>query len=163
MGEVNRAKEDEKFMAVALEEAWKAYAVDEVPVGAVIVYEGEVYARAHNLRETLADPTAHAEILAIREAAEKRGSWRLEGMTIYVTLEPCPMCAGAMVNSRLDRLVFAAFDPKGGAVSSLMNLVQDERLNHRLEVTEGIMKEEAGALLRSFFQRKRKSCLPKNP
>jgi len=160
---VNQAKEDEKFMAVAMEEAWIAFAVDEVPVGAVIVYKEEVCARAHNLRETLADPTAHAEILAIREAAEKRRSWRLDGMTIYVTLEPCPMCAGAMVNSRLDRLVFAAHDPKGGAVSSLMNLVQDERLNHRLEVTGGIMGDEAQALLQSFFQRKRKISLPKNP
>lgn len=146
---------DRKFMEEALREAEKALALGEVPIGAVIVYEGEIYARGHNLRERGADPTAHAEIVALRAAAARRKSWRLHGMTLYVTLEPCPMCAGAMVNARLERLVFGAFDPKAGAAGTLMNLVQDERLNHRLSVTGGVLAEAAGALLKEFFQRKR--------
>ena len=146
---------DRKFKEEALQEAEKALALGEVPIGAVIVYEGEIYARGHNLRERGADPTAHAEIVALRAAAARRKSWRLHGMTLYVTLEPCPMCAGAMVNARLERLVFGAFDPKAGAAGTLMNLVQDERLNHRLSVTGGVLAEAAGALLKEFFQRKR--------
>src|SRR5690606_35720299 len=110
-------------MAAALEEAKKALALAEVPVGAVVVHEGEIYARAHNLRETLADPVAHAETLALRAAAEDRGNWRRDGMWLDVTLHPCPMCAGALANARLDRLVFGAFDPKAGAVASLFSLV----------------------------------------
>lgn len=162
---VVRAHADEQFMAAAVEEAKKALALAEVPVGAVVVYEGEIYARAHNLRETLGDPAAHAEILALKAAAEKRGNWRLDGMTLYVTLEPCPMCAGALVNARLDRLVFGAFDPKAGAVVSLFNLVQDERLNHRLAVTGGVLAGEAQELLRGFFRAKRVGSLRlrKNP
>lgn len=151
------ANKDEIFMAEALKEAEKALTLNEVPVGAVIVHEGEVYARGHNLRETLGDPTAHAEIVAIREAARRRGSWRLHGMTIYVTLEPCPMCAGAMVNARLDRLVFGAYDPKAGAVSSLMNLVTDERLNHCLEQSGGVLVQECREILQRFFREKRNS------
>ncbi|NLM37908.1 MAG: nucleoside deaminase [Firmicutes bacterium] len=147
--------QDRKFMEEALREAEKAFARDEVPIGAVVVYQGEVFARGHNLRESLGDPTAHAEILALRAAAARRGSWRLHGMTLYVTLEPCPMCAGAMVNARLDRLVFGAFDPKAGAAGSLMNIVKDGRLNHRIEVTGGVMAEAAGRLLTDFFQGKR--------
>lgn len=156
---MNRERDDEKFMAAAVEEAKKALAADEVPVGAVVVFAGKIYACAHNLRETLKDPTAHAEILALRTAAQRLGSWRLDRMTLYVTLEPCPMCAGALVNARLERLVFGAFDPKAGAVASLHNLVQDERLNHRIAVTGGVLAEEAQALLRDFFQAKRADSL----
>ncbi|HHT49146.1 MAG TPA: nucleoside deaminase [Firmicutes bacterium] len=146
---------DGYFMQEALQEAEKAMALEEVPIGAVVVYEGEIYARGYNLRERASDPTAHAEIIALRAAAARRGSWRLHGMTLYVTLEPCPMCAGAMVNARLERLVFGAFDPKGGAAGSLMNLLCDERLNHRLAVTGGVLADEASRLLKEFFQRKR--------
>ena len=160
---VDRELADEKFMAAAVEEAKKALALAEVPVGAVVVYEGEIYARAHNLRETLGDPTAHAEVLALRAAAEKRGSWRLDGMTLYVTLEPCPMCAGALVNARLDRLVFGAFDPKAGAAASLFNVVQDKRLNHRLAVTGGAGRSPG--VTEGVFQAKRAGSLRlrKNP
>ena len=143
------------FMREALAEAEKAFALDEVPIGAVIVYQGGIYARGHNLRENLKDPTAHAEIVAIRRAAAKRGVWRLHGMTIYVTLEPCPMCSGAMVNARLDRLVFGACDFKAGAAGSLINIVNDDRLNHRLEVMGGVLANESGELLKKFFQLKR--------
>jgi tRNA(adenine34) deaminase len=146
---------DYQFMEEALREAEKALALDEVPIGAVIVYEGEIYARGHNLRERMGDPTAHAEIVALRRAAARRGSWRLHGMTLYVTLEPCPMCAGALVNARLARLVFGAFDPKAGAAGSLMNLVNDDRLNHRLVVTSGVLSDGSARLLKEFFQRKR--------
>jgi tRNA(adenine34) deaminase len=146
---------DYQFMEEALREAEKALALDEVPLGAVIVYEGEIYARGHNLRERMGDPTAHAEIVALRRAAARRGSWRLHGMTLYVTLEPCPMCAGALVNARLARLVFGAFDPKAGAAGSLMNLVNDDRLNHRLVVTSGVLSDGSARLLKEFFQRKR--------
>jgi tRNA(adenine34) deaminase len=146
---------DYQFMEEALREAEKALALDEVPIGAVIVYEGETYARGHNLRERMGDPTAHAEIVALRRAAARRGSWRLHGMTLYVTLEPCPMCAGALVNARLARLVFGAFDPKAGAAGSLMNLVNDDRLNHRLVVTSGVLSDGSARLLKEFFQRKR--------
>lgn len=151
----NFNNKDEKFMVEALLEAERAYVLGEIPVGAVIVYKGEVYARGYNLRETLSDPTAHAEMIVIREAARKRGSWRLHGMTLYVTLEPCPMCAGALVNARLDRLVFGAYDPKSGAVSSLMDLVRDERLNHRLQVRPEVLAHESQELLGKFFQARR--------
>jgi len=146
---------DRKFMEEALREAEKALAQDEVPIGAVVVYQGMIYARGYNQRERLGDPTAHAEIIALRAAAARRGSWRLHGMTLYVTLEPCPMCAGAMVNARLDRVVFGASDPKAGAAGSLMNLANDERLNHRLVVTGGVLAEPAGRLLTDFFRQKR--------
>ena len=146
---------DRQFMEEALSEAEKALALDEVPIGAVVVYEGAIYARGYNLREQMGDPTAHAEIIALRRAAARRGSWRLHDMTLYVTLEPCPMCAGAMVNARLNRLVFGAFDPKAGAAGSLMNLVNDDRLNHRLAVTSGILADASAGLLKEFFRRKR--------
>jgi len=121
--------------------------------GAVVVRDGEIIGRGYNQRETLGDPTAHAEMLAIREAAQYLGSWRLTGTTLYVTLEPCPMCAGAIVNARISELVYGASDPKAGAVSSLMNLVQDERLNHSVgEVIAGIREQECAELLRSFFK-----------
>ena len=149
------SERDRQFMEEALREAEKALALAEVPVGAVVVYEGAIYARGHNLRESSGDPTAHAEIVALRRAAARRGSWRLHGMTIYVTLEPCPMCAGAMINARLTRLVFGAFDPKAGAAGSLMNLVNDDRLNHRLAVTSGVLTDAAAGLLTEFFRQKR--------
>ena len=143
-------------MMIALDEARKAFDKAETPVGAIVVKDGEVIARGHNLRETLQDPTAHAEILAIRDAARILGRWRLTDCTIYVTLEPCAMCAGAMVLARIQRLVYGASDPKAGAVGSLMNLLSDERLNHRVEVETGILAEECGDLLQGFFSSRRK-------
>lgn len=142
-------------MALALEEANAAAAKGEVPVGAVVVRGGEVLARAHNLRETTDDPTAHAEVLAVREAAAKLGSWRLDGCTLYVTLEPCFMCAGALVNARLPRLVFGAPDPKAGAVGSLADVARDARLNHRIEVRSGVLGDACGAVLKTFFGARR--------
>ncbi len=138
-------------MGLALAEAAKAAALGEVPVGAVIVAGGREIGRGHNRREIERDPLAHAELLAIRQAAEAIGGWRLEGATMYVTLEPCAMCAGALVNSRVWRLVFGAADPKAGFCGSLGDLVRDPRLNHRLEVAAGVLAEECGALLREFF------------
>lgn len=143
--------EDVEFMREALLEARRASDQGEVPVGAVVVRGGEIIGRGWNHRETDGDPLAHAEILAIGEAARRTQGWRLTGCSLYVTLEPCAMCAGALVNSRIERLVFAARDPKAGYCVSLGNLVQDERLNHRLEVVEGVLAEEAGALLSDFF------------
>ena len=146
-----QAMEDAKWMLEALDQARQAGDLGEVPVGAVVVRGGEVIGRGYNRREVDRDPLAHAEILAIRQAARQVGGWRLTDCALYVTLEPCAMCAGALVNSRVDRLVFAARDPKAGYCGSLGNLVEDERLNHRLEVVEGVLAEEAGALLRDFF------------
>ena len=122
-----------------------------MPIGAVVVREGEILGRGHNRREIDGDPLAHAEILAIRQAARRMGGWRLSGCTMYVTLEPCAMCAGALVNSRVERLVYGAADPKAGYCGTLGNLVQDPRLNHRLEVTAGVLEGESAALLRGFF------------
>lgn len=147
--------EDEALMVVALEQARIAAAAGEIPVGAIITKDGVVLARAHNLRETHEDPTAHAEILALREAARQLGTWRLSGCTMHVTLEPCFMCAGALVNARIDRLVFGALDPKAGAVGSLADVVRDPRLNHRMEVRSGVSAAEAGTLLRDFFVTRR--------
>ena len=134
--------EDERFMRVALDEAALAARAGEVPIGAVVVFEGRVIARAHNRRELDKDPSAHAEFLALLEAARVLGRWRLTGCTVYVTLEPCLMCAGLMVNSRIDRCVFGAPDPKGGAVGSLYDLSRDNRLNHGFEVTSGVLQDE---------------------
>jgi tRNA(adenine34) deaminase len=142
---------DEVFMQQALLEAQKASARGEVPVGAVAVYEGRIIGRGHNLRETARDPSAHAELTAMRAAAAYLSSWRLVGVTIYVTLEPCPMCAGALVNARVPRLVYGADDPKAGAVRTLYNLVEDARLNHRLEVTSGVLAEACAKQLQDFF------------
>lgn len=144
-----------RFMAIAFKEAEAAFEKNEIPVGAVIVKDGAVIAKAHNQVEMLQDPTAHAEIIAIGAAANHLGSWRLKGCTLYVTLEPCPMCAGAIVLSRMDRVVFGSYDPKMGACSTLYNVVQDERLNHRVEVIAGVMDDESRFLLREFFARKR--------
>jgi tRNA(adenine34) deaminase len=146
---------DDFFMEQALAEAWAAAAAAEVPVGAILVEDGEVIARGHNLRETLSDPTAHAEVVVLRQAAEARGTWHLDNTTLYVTLEPCPMCAGALVLARVGRLVYGIADPKAGAAGSLMNLVQDERLNHRLEVTTGVLAGECAEVIRDFFRKRR--------
>ena len=144
-----------RFMEMALEEARRAADRGEVPVGAVLVQGDRVIGRGHNLRETLGDPLAHAEILALREGARELGGWRLEGSTLYVTLEPCPMCAGALVLARVERLVFGARDLVMGAAGSRYNLVQDENLPHRVEVLEGMLEEECRELLRSFFRNRR--------
>jgi tRNA(adenine34) deaminase len=147
--------DDRFWMTEALAEAQRAAEIGEVPIGAVIVWEGEAGAeligRGHNRREIDGDPLAHAELLAIRQAAGRMGGWRLTGCTIYVTLEPCAMCAGALVNSRIERLVYGAADPKAGYCGTLGNLVQDPRLNHRLAVTAGVLEAESAALLRGFF------------
>jgi len=143
--------DEELWMEEALVEARRAAAKGEVPVGAIVVREGEILGRGCNRREGDGDPLAHAEMLAIRQAAREIGGWRLVGCDLYVTLEPCAMCAGALVNSRIERLVFAARDPKAGYCGSLGNLVQDARLNHRVEIVEGVLAEDSGALLRRFF------------
>jgi tRNA(adenine34) deaminase len=142
-------------MALALAEAERASTHDDVPIGAVVVRDGEVIAQAHNRREVDQDPTAHAEILALREAATTVGSWRLTGCTLYVTLEPCTMCAGALVLARLPRLVFAADDPKAGAVGALYDVPRDPRLNHQVQVIRGVGTDAASALLRTFFAARR--------
>jgi tRNA(adenine34) deaminase len=139
-------------MRLALAEAETALAENEVPVGAVIVHGQRVIAAAHNQREQLHDPTAHAEMIAITQAADALGSWRLAGCTLYVTLEPCPMCAGALVNARVARLVYGCLNPKAGAVATLYAIPTDARLNHRMEVTGGVLAEECAALLREFFE-----------
>nr|WP_145116872.1 tRNA adenosine(34) deaminase TadA [Botrimarina mediterranea] len=148
--------EDLDYMRLALGEAQAAAAGGEVPVGAVVVCNDRVIAAAHNQRETLRDPTAHAEMIAITQAAESLGAWRLEGCTLYVTLEPCPMCAGAIVQSRVPRVVYGAVDPKAGAVESLYTLLADERLNHRPTVTSGVLAEPCGEILTSFFRARRR-------
>jgi tRNA(adenine34) deaminase len=142
-------------MQEALAEADAATAHDDVPIGAVLVHEGRVIARGRNRREIDQDPTAHAEILALRAGARHLGSWRLSGCTLYVTLEPCVMCAGAMVLARLDRVVFAADDPKAGAVGALYDVPRDPRLNHRVEVVRGVLAEESSARLKAFFAERR--------
>ena len=147
---------DEQFMLEAVREAEAAAAQGEVPVGAVIVREGRIIARGRNLRETWQDPTAHAEVVALRAAAQHVGSWRLEACTLYVTMEPCPMCAGALVNARIPRLVYGCSDPKAGAVDTLFRVVTDERLNHRMEVAAGVLGAACSELLRAFFQRIRR-------
>lgn len=146
---------DQVFMAHALAQAEEAACYGEVPIGAVIVKEGHILIADRNRREEFCDASAHAEILAIRQAGRMLGGWRLSGCTLYVTLEPCPMCAGAMVQARLDRLVFGAKDPKGGAAGTLYNLLQDHRLNHRLMVTGGILEEECALILQKFFKIRR--------
>jgi tRNA(adenine34) deaminase len=143
-------------MRLAFDEARLAAAAGEVPIGAVVLdADGLVVGRGHNQRESTSDPTAHAEIQAIREAARHRGGWRLDGCQLVVTLEPCTMCAGAIVLARLDRLVYGATDPKAGAVGSLWDVVRDRRLNHRPEVLSGVLADECGELLRSWFEAKR--------
>lgn len=147
--------EDEHFMSLALSAAHEAAARGEVPVGAVIERGGELIAAAGNERETRADPTAHAEIVAIRAAAESLGGWRLAGCTIYVTVEPCPMCAGAIYQARIEKLVYGAVDEKAGAAGTLMDIVRDERLNHQVEVSGGVLAGECAAVLKEFFSARR--------
>ncbi len=142
-------------MSVALEEAESALAHDDVPIGCVVVRDGEAIARAHNERELLNDPTAHAEVLALRRASETTGSWRLDGCTLYVTLEPCAMCAGAIVLARVPTVVYGCTDPKAGAAGSVLDVLAEPRLNHRPEVTGGVRAEECAALLTDFFRARR--------
>jgi tRNA(adenine34) deaminase len=145
--------EDDKWMALALAEARRAELLGEVPVGAVAVHQGAVVGRGCNLRERSQDPTAHAELIAMRAAAARLGSWRLSGVTVYVTLEPCPMCAGALVNARVDRVVWGCDDPKAGATRTLYRIGDDDRLNHRVEMVPGVRAAECAALLQGFFAR----------
>jgi tRNA(adenine34) deaminase len=147
------------FMQLALIEAQKAYDKDEVPVGAVVVKNGEVIGTGCNYRETTNDPTMHAEIIAIRAASQHLNSWRLSGCELFVTLEPCPMCAGAIIQSRIERVVFGAFDPKAGCAGTLYNLLSDTRFNHRAEIVAGILEKECAELLRKFFKDKRGKSL----
>lgn len=145
-------EKDHQFMLVAIEEAKKAEAIGEVPIGAIIVYKDEIIARAHNLRETSQNAVTHAELMAIQEACKEIGSWRLEETTLYVTLEPCPMCAGAILQSRIPRVVYGARDSKAGCVHSLYNMLNDSRFNHECEVIEGILAEKCGQMLSDFFR-----------
>ncbi len=148
-------EQDIQFMRLALEEANLAFSEGEVPVGAVLVIDGDVVAKAHNTRETSKDPTAHAEVIAIRDASEKADNWRLSNATLYVTKEPCIMCSGAMVNARLGRLVYGCKDEKGGGVDSLYKLLSDKRLNHQVEVVSGVLENECAEILKRFFQGRR--------
>ena len=147
--------DDIYFMRIALEEAKIAFSKGEVPVGAVLVSDGEITAKAHNQRETLKDPTGHAEIIALRKGSKENDSWRLTKATLYVTKEPCIMCAGAMINARLKRLVYGCIDDKGGAVESLYKILSDKRLNHQVEVVSGVLEEECAEILKRFFKGKR--------
>ncbi|PJN91467.1 tRNA adenosine(34) deaminase TadA [Bacillus sp. mrc49] len=151
------------YMNLALEEAKKAQSLNEVPIGALIVINDQVISTGHNLRETEQNATAHAELLAINEACRAAGSWRLEDATLYVTLEPCPMCAGAILQSRIRRVVFGAHDPKAGCAGTFMDLLQDERFNHQCQVTSGVLAEECGGILTAFFKelRNRKKAMKK--
>jgi tRNA(adenine34) deaminase len=148
-------RDDDFFMNEALREADKAFAEDDVPVGALVVHEGRIIGKAHNQRELLKDPTAHAEMIALTQAAAGLDNWRLTGCTMYVTLEPCAMCAGALVLARVDRLVYAAADPKAGACGSVLDVVRHPALNHTVEVVSGIGAKESAELLQEFFKRKR--------
>jgi tRNA(adenine34) deaminase len=150
------AREDGVFMERGLELAAQAEAEGEVPVGALVVLDGQILGEGWNRREAEQDPTAHAEILALRAAGRRLGSWRLEGATLYVTLEPCPMCAGALVNARVARLVYGCADPKAGAVQTLFRIADDPRLNHRLEICSGVLADDSAALLARFFSSRRK-------
>lgn len=147
---------DEQFMRLAIEEAKKAEQLNEVPIGAVITHHHEVIATGYNLRETSQETLSHAELIAIRKANQKVGSWRLEECTLYVTLEPCPMCAGAIIQSRMKRVVFGTFDPKAGCAGTLMNLLNEERFNHQVDVRSGVLQDECAYLLTNFFRQLRK-------
>lgn len=153
---MNGMEQDQYYMTLAMEEAQKAAQKGEVPIGAVIVHEGEIIARAHNLRETTQNAVTHAELLAIQEACLKIGSWRLENANLYVTLEPCPMCAGAILQARIPRVVYGARDAKAGSVDSLYRLLNDDRFNHQCIVKENVLADECGQLLTQFFRELRK-------
>jgi tRNA(adenine34) deaminase len=156
-----RVFDDTHGMRLALNEAAQAAMCDEVPVGAVVVLDGRILGQGSNRRESDCDPSAHAEIVAMRRAAKAVGSWRLCDATLYVTQEPCPMCAGALVNARIKRLVYGCPNPKAGAVRTLFRIVDDARLNHRVEVREGVLADECGALLRRFFEALRSPAVPR--
>lgn len=165
---MNLFKRDEYYMQMALDEAQKAAELGEVPIGAIIVYKDEVIARAHNLRETTQNAVTHAELSAIQIACQALGSWRLEETTLYVTLEPCPMCAGAILQSRIPRVVYGARDLKAGCVDSLYRLLNDPRFNHECDVVEGVLAEECGGILTTFFKairerikKRKKEAVPK--
>ena len=147
--------EDVRLMEEALKEAKIAYSLQEIPVGAIVVYNKRIITRAHNRKEELQDPTAHAEILALQKAARYLGTWHLENATLYVTLEPCPMCAYAMVLARIKRLVFGASDPKTGAAGSVVNIIQNKKFNHQIEITKNILNKECSLILKKFFLEKR--------
>lgn len=153
---------DVHWMRLALKEAQLAFHKGEIPVGAVAVYEEQVIGRGHNCKESERDPTAHAEMIALRQAAQARGGWRLLGVTLYCTLEPCPMCAGAMVQARLPRLVYAVNDPKAGAAGSVMDLLRHPQLNHQVEVTCGVLEQEVAELMAVFFQGLRNGTIPRH-
>ena len=155
MKESSQAEVSQKFMRAAIEAARVAEENGDVPIGAVVVYENRIIGKGYNQREQLQDPTAHAEIIALTAAAAEVGNWRLDGCTVYVTLEPCCMCAGALVLARIDRLVYGCSDPKAGACGSLYNIVQDDRLNHRVKITSGVLAEDCGKQLREFFAKRR--------
>ena len=146
---------DEKYMRIALKEAQKAAILDEVPVGAVIVKDGKILSKGHNLREKSYDPTSHAEVNAIRKACKKLNSWRLEDTTIYVTIEPCSMCAGTLLQCRIGRIVYGADDPKGGAIHSSLELFSSKNINHHPEIVGGVLKEECSSLISNYFKSKR--------
>jgi len=152
---IDRTPSDEYYMRLALKQAECAAELGEVPIGAVVVVDNEVVSSAHNRRESDHDPTGHAELLAIKEVSDVLGRWRLSDATVYVTLEPCPMCAGLMHQARIARCVYGAADPKAGALGTLYNLHDDERLNHRFEVTAGVLAEESATLLKDFFAQRR--------
>ena len=143
---------DEKYMKEALKQAKKAYALEETPIGCVIVHEGKIISRGYNRRNTDKNPLAHAEITAIRKASKRLGDWRLEGCTLYVTLEPCQMCAGAIIQSRMDRVVIGCMNPKAGCAGSVLNLLQVDRFNHQADVTRGVLEEKCSELMKSFFR-----------
>jgi tRNA(adenine34) deaminase len=153
-------RDDQQGMEAALREAERALAIDEVPVGCVIVHDGMIVARGHNQVERLKDATAHAEMIAIGAASEALGSWRLNECTMYVTLEPCAMCAGAIILARVGRMVYGATDPKAGACGSVLDVIHEPRLNHRVELDNGVLAERCGALLKAFFQTKRRRTTP---
>lgn len=152
---MDQSTQDAEFMRLAIEQAKIAESYDEVPIGAVVVYEGEVISCGYNRRELDEDPAGHAEFIALEKASEKLGHWRLSGCTVYVTLEPCLMCAGLMYQSRIDRCVYGAKDPKAGALGTLYQINEDERLNHRFEVTPGVLEDECAGLLSGFFAKLR--------
>ncbi|MBU8908395.1 tRNA adenosine(34) deaminase TadA [Desertibacillus haloalkaliphilus] len=154
--------EDQYFMKKAIEQAMLAGEKEEVPIGAIIVKDGHIIASAHNMRETSQQASAHAELLAIEQACKHEQSWRLPGCTLYVTLEPCQMCAGAVIQSRVDRVVYGASDPKAGCAGTLMNLLEDPRFNHRAEVVAGVLKGESAQLLKDFFRQLREKKKKKN-
>ncbi len=148
---------DDYYMGLALDEARKAYEIGEIPIGAVLVMNDEVVAKGHNMREIWHDATAHAEMIVIRESCQKLKRWRLTGATLYVTIEPCPMCAGALVMSRIDRLVYGSSDYKAGAVESIFNIVQNDALNHSMVVASGVRSDECAEIMRDFFRSRRKN------